>query len=191
MPYRWNLHQRYFVRKILFSDVISFAPYLFHKWGIISDDISRNWKGEKSVLFFSSQLTCDKRSHYFKIWHDHFNRQILVCKSSWLTLFASSKVTRGNFFDFKMLLTIFSLQKQSKSSTLFLRRDESVLTSQLTLLTENSSTNCHFSKKDILQIIRNPDLNKAHGHDMISIRVLNVCGGLICQSQEIIFKTWY
>ena len=35
---------------------------------------------------------------------------------------------------------------------------------------------CHFSEKNILQVIRNPDLNKVHGHDIISIRMLKVCG---------------
>ena len=82
------------------------------------------------------------------------------------------------------------LKKIVKSSTLFLRTDETVLPSQLTLLTENSLANCHFSKKDILQIIRNPD-SKAHGHDLISIRMLKLCGNSVCQSLEIIFKTWY
>ena len=82
---------------------------------------------------------------------------------------------------------IVDLRKIMKSSTFF--ADKSLLTSQLTLLTENSLANCHFSKKDILQIIRNPDSNKAHGHDMISKRMLKVCGDLIRQSLEIIFKT--
>ena len=106
---------------------------------------------------------------------------IILIDKSWSVnladrLFSQALKSReGNFFDFKMLLSIFSLQKQSKSSTPFLRRDKSVLTSQLTLLTENSSTNSHFSKKSILQITRNPDLNKADGHDMISIWVLKFC----------------
>ena len=38
-----------------------------------------------------------------------------------------------------------------------------VLSLQLTLLTENSLGNFHFSKKYIIQITRNSDLNKAHG----------------------------
>ena len=41
--------------------------------------------------------------------------------------------------------------------------DKSVLLSQLTLLAENSLANCHFSNKDIFQITRNSDWNKAHG----------------------------
>ena len=64
-----------------------------------------------------------------------------------------------------------------------------MLPSQLTLLTENSLFKCHFSKKDILQIIRNLDSNKAHGHDMISIHMLKLCGDSICKPLELIFKT--
>ena len=67
--------------------------------------------------------------------------------------------------------------------------NKSVLPSQLTLLTENSLSKCNFFKKDILQIIRNLDSNKAHGHDMISIRMLKLCGDSICKPLELIFKT--
>ena len=59
----------------------------------------------------------------------------------------------------------------------------------MTLLTENSLANCHFSKKAIFQIIRNLDSNKAHGHDMISIGMLKRCGDSICKPLELIFKT--
>ena len=37
--------------------------------------------------------------------------------------------------------------------------------------------------------MRNPDSNKAHGHDMISIYMSKLCGNSICQSLEIISKT--
>ena len=46
----------------------------------------------------------------------------------------------------------------------------SVLTSQLTLLAENSIVNCHFSNKGMLQIIRNLGSNKAQ--DMINNHIL-------------------
>ena len=41
--------------------------------------------------------------------------------------------------------------------------EKSGLTSQLTFLTESLLANCHFSKKGILQIIRNSDSNNTHG----------------------------
>ena len=47
-----------------------------------------------------------------------------------------------------------------------------MLPSELKLLTEHALTSCDFSESDILQII-NQDSNKAYGHDVISIRMLN------------------
>ena len=59
--------------------------------------------------------------------------------------------------------------------------DKSVLPWQLTLLTENSQADCQFSKKYILQIVRNPDSNKPYGHYKISICMLKLFGDSICQ----------
>ena len=38
-----------------------------------------------------------------------------------------------------------------------------------------SQTAISFSNYDILKIIRNLDPNKAHGHNMISIRMVKIC----------------
>ena len=38
--------------------------------------------------------------------------------------------------------------------------------------TDKSLSNIAFTEKDIEKVIQNLDLNKAHGHDMISIRIL-------------------
>ena len=45
-----------------------------------------------------------------------------------------------------------------------------------------------FSKEDIYKIIKNLDPNKAHGHDMISIGMVKLCGISICKPLEIIFQ---
>ena len=45
-----------------------------------------------------------------------------------------------------------------------------------------------FSKKDIYDIIKNLDPDKAHGHDMISLRMIKLCGISICKPLEIIFQ---
>ena len=42
---------------------------------------------------------------------------------------------------------------------------------------------------DILQVINIQDSNKAHGHDMISICILKICGEAICRPLHKIFKT--
>ena len=53
---------------------------------------------------------------------------------------------------------------------------------------EHNLTSCDFSEPDILQITNNQDSNKAHGYDMISIRMLKLCGEAICRPLNIIFK---
>ena len=40
----------------------------------------------------------------------------------------------------------------------------------------------------IYKIIKNLDPNKAHGHDMIRIRMIKLCSILICKPLEIIFQ---
>ena len=45
-----------------------------------------------------------------------------------------------------------------------------------------------FSKEDIYKIIKNLDPNKAHGHDMISIRMIKLYGISIYKPLEIIFQ---
>ena len=61
----------------------------------------------------------------------------------------------------------------------------SVLPSELPLRTDSTLSTCHFAKEDILRIINNLDPNKTHGHDEISIHMLN---DLICRPLNIIFK---
>ena len=56
---------------------------------------------------------------------------------------------------------IVDFKKNSENFNSFFA-DKSVLPSQSTLLAENFSANCHFSKKDIFQIISNSDSKKFH-----------------------------
>ena len=46
-----------------------------------------------------------------------------------------------------------------------------------------------FSSNDIARIIRDLEPNKAHGHHMISIRMLKICSESISMPLEIIFKS--
>ena len=135
MECSWNLHQRHFLKKMLLSDVISFDPCVFHNSGIISVDISRNLKVDKSLFFFFFKSTY----LWKKIFISRYHMIIFIYKSwsvnsGWLTLFVRSKIPRGDSFNFKIMLTISSVQEQSfltstllilnkivKSPTLFLR----------------------------------------------------------------------
>ena len=45
-----------------------------------------------------------------------------------------------------------------------------------------------FSAEDIGKVIQGLDHSKAHGHDNISIRMLKICGDIICKPLEMIFS---
>ena len=55
--------------------------------------------------------------------------------------------------------------------------------------TRESLTTIDFSNNDILKIIRNLDPNKAHGHDMISIRMVKICDDFICKPLKLMFQS--
>ena len=55
--------------------------------------------------------------------------------------------------------------------------------------TNKSLNNITFNDGDILSIISNLDPNKAHGHDQISIRMLQICAKSICKPLHLIFSS--
>ena len=55
--------------------------------------------------------------------------------------------------------------------------------------THESQSTINFSTDDILKIIRNLDPNKAHRHDMISIRMIKICHASIYSPIKLIFQT--
>ena len=56
-------------------------------------------------------------------------------------------------------------------------------------LTERHLSNVQISNDKIIKIINNLDSNKAHGHDMISIRMLKLCCTSLCEPLSTIFKS--
>ena len=56
-------------------------------------------------------------------------------------------------------------------------------------ITNNLLSAISFTKDDIAKIIKNLNANKAHGFDMISIRMLKICGESILKSLELTLKS--
>ena len=56
--------------------------------------------------------------------------------------------------------------------------------------TNNLLSTISFTKDDIANIIKNLNPNKAHGFDMISIRMLKICGDSILKPLKLIFKSY-
>ena len=53
--------------------------------------------------------------------------------------------------------------------------------------TDKSISTLTFTSDDIAAFIQNLDPNKAHGHDMLSICMLKLCGKSICKPLDLIF----
>ena len=67
--------------------------------------------------------------------------------------------------------------------------NSSVLPSVLFKRTENVISFIDFGSDDITKIIQKLDPNKAHGHDMISIRMLKICGNSVYKPLQLIFQS--
>ena len=66
--------------------------------------------------------------------------------------------------------------------------NSSSLPSEVLYLTNKRLSKIEFLEEDIFKIIIGLDSSKAHGHDMISIRMLKLCGMPICKPLKIIFE---
>ena len=63
----------------------------------------------------------------------------------------------------------------------------SVLPTNCESLIDKSLSNITFTDNDIGKIIKDLDLNKAHGHDIISIPMLELCRGSVYKPLQLIF----
>ena len=64
----------------------------------------------------------------------------------------------------------------------------SVLPSTISFKTQSRLSAINFEKEDILKIIRNLNVIKAHGHDNISIRMLKICDSVLLEPLSLICK---
>ena len=66
--------------------------------------------------------------------------------------------------------------------------NNSVLPTNLPQLTSKCLDSTHFLSSDIVKIISSLDPNKTHGHNMLSIRMIKLCGNSIGKPLSIILK---
>ena len=66
--------------------------------------------------------------------------------------------------------------------------NDSILPSTIIYRTENRLSTISFKDEDVLKIIKSLNINKAHGHDDISIRLLQICGAEVVKPLSLIFK---
>ena len=70
----------------------------------------------------------------------------------------------------------------------FFIKNDRKLPPHLNYKTDNRLLTVNFSIHGSAKILQNLDPNKAHGHDMISIRMVQLCGNSICKPLELIFQ---
>ena len=57
--------------------------------------------------------------------------------------------------------------------------NDSILPSTIMYRTENRHSTISFKDEDVLKITKSLNINKAHGHNDISIRLLQICGAAV------------
>ena len=67
--------------------------------------------------------------------------------------------------------------------------NSSVLPSAINFKTHARLSSIDFDEEDILKIIRNLNVNKAHGHDNTSMRMLKICDFVLVEPLSQIYKT--
>ena len=88
--------------------------------------------------------------------------------------------------DFKKKAELFNLFFAKQCSII---DNSSELPSNFLKKTDKSISAITFTCDDIATLIKNLDPNKAHGHDMISICMLKLCGKSICKPLDLIFQS--
>ena len=69
-----------------------------------------------------------------------------------------------------------------------LKNNSSLPVNQI-FLTQSRLTSLDFNEDELLKIIRALNINKAHGHDDISIRMIKICGKSLIKPLTFLFKT--
>ena len=134
-------------------------------------------------------------------YYTHLSHKLLDPKTNQKSYWSISKT----FLNIKKIPCISPILHQGKFVTLrkekanifnnFFANQYSVVSNNSELLvtlikkTRESLSTINHSTDDILKIIRNLDPNKAHGHDMNSIRMINICDTSICRPLKLIFQS--
>ena len=91
----------------------------------------------------------------------------------------------SKLYNFKEKAEIFNTFFPNQCTLL---HNSSASPNNLAKLTNESLDTVSFSTDDIFKLINNSDPNKAHSHDMLSIRMIKLCGNSLCNPLSMIFN---
>ena len=133
---------------------------------------------------------------YYKFLANELNNPMLQAKIYWSilkTIYNNNKIPiippfliDSKFLtDIKTKANIFNKFFADQCTPL---KNGSVLPISKMLLTQSRLCTLNFNEEEIIKIIRNLNVHKAHGHDNISIRMIKICDKSILKSLIILFK---
>ena len=156
--------------------------FLFEKLKFLQNQLKVSIDNSKQTYYskLSSKLTnpATNSKTYWSIVKASLNNKKIPCIPS---LFHENKFIT-DFKDKAELLNTFFANRCTPLN------NSSVLPNNLAKLTNESLDKVNFSTENISKIINNFDRNKAHGQDILSIRIKNLCGNSICKPLSIILK---
>ena len=178
------------IKKLMLEKNLAFKSYrysnksmfFFEKFKALQYQLNMSIEESKEKYYtkLSSRLADPLTSPktYWSILKTFLNNKKIPCIPP---LFHENKLIT----DFKEKAELFNYFFVNQCS---LSSNNSVLPTNLPQLTSKCLDSIHFSSSDIVKIISRLDPNKAHGHDMLSIRMIKLCGNSICKPLSIIFK---
>ena len=143
-----------------------------------------------------NKIITSTKELYYKILANGLNNPMLQAKIYWSilkTIYNNNKIPiippfliDSKFLtDIKTKANIFNKFFADQCTPL---KNGSVLPTSKMLLTQSRLCTLNFNEEEIIKIIRNLNVHKAHGHDNISIRMIKICDKSILKSLIILFK---
>ena len=143
-----------------------------------------------------SMLMLERKEKYYCDLSMKLNNPKTYAKAYWsilkslyndgkIPLIPSLQVNNKIVSDFTEKANLFNYFFATQSTPL---SNNSILPSTIFFKTQSRLSSINFEKEDILKIIRNLNVNKAHGHDNISIKMLKTCNSVLAEPLSLIYK---
>ena len=143
-----------------------------------------------------NELISSTKASYYENLGKKLNNPLLQAKTYWLILkaFYNDKkiplipplLVNNNFItDIKTKANIFNKFFAERCTPL---KNDTVLPINQMFLTQSGLGTLDFNENEILKIIRALNIHKAHGHDDISIRMIQICDRTLLKPLIIIFQ---
>ena len=173
------------------------ANNLLFKQYIQNSRFESDFRLFENVVNELNELISSTKALYYENLAKKLNNPLLQTKTYWsiLKTFYNDKkipiipplLVNDKFVtDIQMKANIFNKFFADQCTTL--KNNSSLPVNQI-FLTQSRLTSIDFHEDELLKIIRALNINKAHGHDDISIRMIKICDKSLIKPLTFLFKT--